>query len=71
MRKTGFGVFDQFLHNPGCRAISDLGSRGIVISVRRKESADQLCGYRKLVWRGSFYDLTSYENKSIASSQME
>ena len=41
LRKPVFGVFDQVRHKPGCTAtedgkrleISDLGSRGIVLSV--------------------------------------
>ena len=42
-RKPDFGVSDQVLHKPGCTAtevgyrleISDLGSRGIVLSVAK------------------------------------
>ena len=45
LRKPVFGVSDQVRHKPGCTAtedcylleISDLGSRGIVLSVQRKQ----------------------------------
>ena len=45
VRKPVFGVSDQVRHKPGCTAtedgmrleISDLGSRGIVLSVLRKQ----------------------------------
>ena len=42
MRKTAFGVCDQVRHKPGCTdgwrlGYSDLGSRGIVLSMERKQ----------------------------------
>ena len=45
MRKPGFGVSDQVGHKPDCKStedgyrveIWDLGSRGIVLSVKRKQ----------------------------------
>ena len=50
MRKSVFGVSDQDRHEPGCTAaedgqrleISDLSSRGIVLSVKRNKGTDQL-----------------------------
>ena len=53
VRKPVFGVSDQVRHKPGCTAkedgyglkISDLESRGIVLSKYRNKGADQLRSY--------------------------
>ena len=53
MRKPVFGVSNQVRHKPGCTAtqdgwmleVSDLGSRGIVLSCSENKDADQLRGY--------------------------
>ena len=55
LRKLVFGVADQVRHKPGCTVIendqrleiSDLGSRGIALSVWQNKGADQLRGYRE------------------------
>ena len=55
MRKPVFGVSDQVQHKPGCTGtedgqsleISDLGSRGIILSCSENKGADQLRGYRE------------------------
>ena len=54
MKKPVFGVSDQVRHKPGCTTtedgwrleISDLGSRGIVLSICENKDADQLLCFR-------------------------
>ena len=37
VRKPVFGVTNQVRHKPSCTATEDRGSRGIVLSVKRKQ----------------------------------